>query len=144
MSDLKQTDPGKWYTMAKRIGAVDQMNTGDIVVDQLEGLENKTCADMIAQSFATISNEYTPINLDLLPCYLPAQKPPHVEEYAVYEKIKQLKNTKSTFNIDLPNKVRKEFSVDLTPPMTNIINSSLEEGVSPNCGNMNMSHLYPR
>ena len=131
MSDLKQTDPGKWYTMAKRIGAVDQMNTGDIVVDQLEGLENKTCADMIAQSFATISNEYTPINLDLLPCYLPAQKPPHVEEYAVYEKIKQLKNTKSTFNIDLPNKVRKEFSVDLTPPMTNIINSSLEEGVYP-------------
>ena len=107
------------------------MNTGDIVVDQLEGLENKTCADIIAQSFATISNEYTPINLDLLPCYLPAQKPPHVEEYAVYEKIKQLKNTKSTFNIDLPNKVRKEFSVDLTPPMTNIINSSLEEGVYP-------------
>ena len=32
------------------------MNAGEIIVDQLEGLDNKTCAEMIAQSFATISN----------------------------------------------------------------------------------------
>ena len=26
VNDLKQTNPGKWYEMVKRIGAVDQMN----------------------------------------------------------------------------------------------------------------------
>ena len=136
--DLKKSDPGKWYKMAKRIGAVDNMNTGEIKVEQLEGLDNKTCADMIAGSFAAISNEYEPINHHSLPCYRPVEKPPQVEEHVVYGKIKQLKNTKSTFNIDLPNKVRQEFSVDLTPPVTDIINTSL------GCGNMNMSHQYPK
>ena len=42
-----------------------------------------------------------------------------------------MKNTKSTFNIDLPNKVRKEFSADLTSPVTDIINKSLRVGEYP-------------
>ena len=104
--------------MAKRISAVDEMNAGEITVEQLEGLDNQTSADMIANSFE-------PINYHSLPCYRPVEKPPQVEEYVVHDKIKQLKNTKSTFNIDLPNKVRQEFSVDLTPPLTDIIITSL-------------------
>ena len=30
VSDLKITDPGKWFKMAKRIGAVDRLSEGDI------------------------------------------------------------------------------------------------------------------
>ena len=131
VNDLKQSEPGKWYKMAKRIGAVDEMNSGVIKVDELEGLDNKTSANMIAQAFASVSNEYTPVDLNSLPCYRPVEKPPQVEEYSVYEKVNKLKNTKSTFNIDLPNKVRKEFSVDLTTPLTDIVNSCLVDGVYP-------------
>ena len=131
VTDLKQSEPGKWYKMAKRIGAIDQMNPVDIKVEELEGLDNKSCAEMIAKSFASVSQEYSPISLESLPSYRPIQKPPQVEEFSVYEKINKLKNTKSTFHIDLPNKVRKEFSVDLTPPLADIINTSLEEGVYP-------------
>ena len=36
VTELKMTNPGKWYQMAKRIGAVDQMNGGDIMVESLE------------------------------------------------------------------------------------------------------------
>ena len=106
-TDLKESEPGKWYKMAKRLGAVDQINSGEIRVDELEGLGNKECAEKIAQAFASVSNKYLPINLSKLPSYRPTPKPPQVEEYEVFEKIKKLKNTKSTFNIDLPNKVRK-------------------------------------
>ena len=109
--------------MAKRIGAIDQMNTNELKVEELEGLDNKSCAEIIAQSFASVSQQYLPIDLTALPCYRPVQKPPDVDEFSVYEKINRLKNTKSTFNIDLPNKVRKEFSVDLSTPLTDIINS---------------------
>ena len=67
--------------MAKKIGAIDQMNNGEIRVDELEGLDNQLCAEKIAESFATVSNEYSPINIDALPCYRSTQKPPQVEEY---------------------------------------------------------------
>ena len=48
VNDLKQSDPGSWYKMAKRIGAVDQMNEQDLIVDELKGLDNQQSADIIA------------------------------------------------------------------------------------------------
>ena len=131
VTDLKESEPGKWFKMAKRIGALDQMNSGEITVDELDGLSNKVCAERIAQSFASVSNEFSPINLSALPCYRPTTKPPQVEEHEVHKKINKLKDTKSTFHLDLPNKVRKEFSVDVTAPLTDIINTSLRDGEYP-------------
>ena len=40
VSDLKHTNPGKWYNMARKIGAVDQMTGGEIKVESLTGLSN--------------------------------------------------------------------------------------------------------
>lgn len=132
VNDLKQSDPGSWYKMAKRIGAVDQMNEQDLIVDELKGLDNQQSADIIAHHFASVSNEYSPLKVNDLPCFLPAEKPEQVEEHSVYERINRLKNTKSTFHLDLPNKLRKEFSAELTSPLTNIINSCLTEQYYPN------------
>ena len=91
MSDLKESDPARWYTMAKRIGAVDKMSRGDIQVQCLENMSNKRCADVIAEHFSTISNEYSPINLQNLPCYLPALPAPVIDEYQVYTRIIRFK-----------------------------------------------------
>ena len=44
--------------MAKRIGAIDQMNSGEIKVDELNGLTNKESAEIIAQSFASYRSVY--------------------------------------------------------------------------------------
>ena len=54
-----------------------------------------------------------------------------MEQHKVYERIKDLKNTRSTFNIDIPNKRRKEFAVELSAPQTDIINTCLIEQVYP-------------
>ena len=51
-----------WYAMAKRIGATDQMNAGEIVVESLAGMNNSLAAQKIAAHFAHISNQYEPIN----------------------------------------------------------------------------------
>ena len=72
IADLKMTDPGKWYQMAKKIGAVDRMSSGDVKVEELSELNNVEAARAIAAYFAAISNEYSPINTSQLPCYLPA------------------------------------------------------------------------
>ena len=121
VSDLKASNPGKWHKMAKQIGAIDQMTGRDIHVEQLDGLTNQQCADKIAQHFAEVSNEYSPLDRNKFPCFLPAEKPPQVEQHKVYEKISKLKNTRSTFNIDIPNKLRREFAVELSTPLTDMM-----------------------
>ena len=77
--------------MAKKIGALDQMNEGYIKVESLEGFTNKQSAQKIAEHFASISNEYSPVDNTQLPCYLPALPPPQVSEVEVYEGLKRIK-----------------------------------------------------
>ena len=43
----------------------------------------------------------------------------------------KVKSTKRTLPIDLPNKLRKEVSVELVKPLTNIINACLNQGRWP-------------
>ena len=77
VTELNGSDPGKWYKMAHKIGALDQMNGNEISVEQLEGLSNQESAEIIAQHFAAVSNKYLPLNREDLSCYLPAEKPRH-------------------------------------------------------------------
>ena len=125
VSELKTTNPGKWYSMAKRLGAVDQMNGGDTIVESLSNLSNFQAAQKIAEHFSAVSNEYSPVDHTQLPSYLPAPAPPQVEEYTVYEKIKYLKKTKSTLPTDIPDKLRRACAAELAGPLTHIINECL-------------------
>ena len=131
VSDLKVTNPGKWYHMAKKIGAVDKMSGGDIHVESLSNFDNAECANKIAEHFASVSNEYSPVNNELLPCYLPALPPPQVTEHDVYLRLEKMKKTKSTLPIDIPEKLRRECSPHLAAPMSKIINDSLNQSVYP-------------
>jgi hypothetical protein len=131
VSDLKTTNPGKWYAMAKRIGAVDQMNEGQVNVESLSHLSNAEAAQKIAEHFAAISNEYCPVDNSKLPCFLPALPPPKVEEYDVYMRLNRLKKTRSTLPIDIPEKIRRQCSPFLAGPLTEIINSSLDQSQYP-------------
>ena len=59
VSDLRITNPSKWFTMAKRIGAFDQLSLsqGEVKVTELSSLTNKEAAQRIAAHFVAISNE---------------------------------------------------------------------------------------
>ena len=132
VSELKLSDPGKWYTLAKKIGAVDQMTTrGDITVESLSGLSNMQSAKMIAEHFARISNQYSPIDYTQLPCFLPALPPPQVDEYEVYLRLKRIKKTKSVLPLDIPDKIRQECAPLLAGPLSTIINNSLTQSIYP-------------
>jgi hypothetical protein len=131
VSDLKTTNPGKWYAMAKRIGAVNQMNDGQVNVESLSHLSNSEAAQKIAEHFAAISNEYSPVDNSQLPCFLPSLPPPKVDEYDVYMRLNRLKKTRSTLPIDIPEKIRRECSPFLAGPLTEIINSSLAQSQYP-------------
>ena len=131
VQELKQTDPSKFYQMCKKIGLGDQMNSGDLKVECLKGLSDLESAEAVALGFAAVSNQYEPLDRSKLPAYLPSLPPPQVEEYQVFEKLKKLKNTKSTLPIDMPNKLRNEVAVELAKPLTHIINECLSQGRFP-------------
>ena len=131
VTDLKSCDPGKFYKMCKKIGAVEDMNSGSLKIKCLERLSDKECAEEVARHFASISNEYEPVDLSALPAYLPALPPHQVQEHEVYAKMKKMKSSKGTLPIDIPAKLRKEVMVELVPPLTNIINTALATGQYP-------------
>ena len=131
VTDLKSINPGKWYSMARKIGAVDKLGDGDIKVEALSKFSNAESAQIIAEHFAAISGEYAPISAEQLPCYLPAQMPPQVSEHDVYARLVRLKKTRSTLPIDIPDKLRREVSLHLAAPLTNIYNDCLIHSVYP-------------
>ena len=73
VNELKESDPSKWYSIAKRIGTDPNNKTdGSLVVDCLKGLSDSESAETVAQHFSQISNEYQPLDTLQLPSYLPA------------------------------------------------------------------------
>ena len=53
VKELKSTDPGKWYEMAKQIGAIGASNKIEVKVEVLEGIDNAQGAELIAEQFAS-------------------------------------------------------------------------------------------
>ena len=131
VKDLKVTKPGQYHKLAKRIGAINQQNEGDLKIECLEGLDPQLQVEAVAESFAKVSNEYNPIDLQKLPAYLPAEEPPQVNVYNVLRKIQNQKKTKSTLPMDIPEKLRREGAEFLAEPLSNIYNSCLQEGKYP-------------
>ena len=127
VSELKVSNPAKWYSMAKRLGAEDSRKGNELSVDCLKGLDNQQSAEVVAEYFSKVSQEYSPLDTASLPAYLPAPEVLKVEEEDVAERLYKLKCRKSTQPIDLPSKLRKKFPCELATPMTDIINSCLEK-----------------
>ena len=131
VTDLKETNPSRWYNMAKKIGAVNQTDSERVNVECLDAIDDQEAVEVVAQHFASVSQEYEHLNVENLPCYLPAQKPPQVDDLAVYNRMKKLKKTKSTLPIDIPCDLTREFAAELTSPVADIINSSLVQHKYP-------------
>ena len=127
VSEMKMADPGKWYGLAKKIGAVDQMTGGNTCIESLEGLSNSECGDIIAEHFAVISNQYLPVDYSKLP----AQYPPQVTEYDVWLRLRKIGKTKSTLPLDIPDKLRQQCAIFLAKPLHTIINTSLMQSQYP-------------
>ena len=123
MTKLKNSNKGSFYKQAKLVGGIHPAGSGELRIQCLEGKTDEECAEEVARAFAAVSNEYQPIDRGQLPAYLPALPPPQVTELEVYKKILGLKNTRST----LPNLLRKEVAIELSEPLTHIINTCFSE-----------------
>ena len=127
---LIQGTKSNFYKQVKKVGGM-KVPSKKMFISSLDGMSDKECAEAIGLEYAAISQAYSPVDLASLPAYLPAQLPPQVEEREVFEKLRKLKKTKSTFPIDLPEKLRKEFAPELAAPLADIYNCCLQQGIFP-------------
>ena len=131
VQELKYSDPSKWHQKMKQLGGIDQISQGRLVISELEGLKDKKSAERVAKSFAEVSQEYSRLDREKLPAFLPAGRSEEVNILQVFNKIKNIKKTKSTLVIDLPDKIRQECALDLAEPVASNINACLKDGRFP-------------
>ena len=55
---LKKADPRKWYSELKKITSFDQHESNEVSVDDLKELSVEKQVELIADKFASVSNEY--------------------------------------------------------------------------------------
>ena len=140
---LKEDDPGKAYRSLKKMAAQpgDCSDEGSFtLISHLEdNLTNEQSIERIAQHFAQISQEFPPINYNLLPDNVKSKldRPidpddiPEIQDYAVYEIIRQSRKPRSSVPGDLPRRIVQEFGPELATPAGIIFRNIAKSGHWP-------------
>ena len=135
VKDLKDSQPGQWYSKLKRISNLEITKENDIIVDELDGLNKTEQAEQIANAFSEISNQYQEINYNRLDFTKISsdtnQTAPTITAYQVFLILQQIKTNKATIKGDIPAKILKEFAVEISEPLSFVINNAIKEGVYP-------------
>ena len=134
---LMEDDPGTAYRCLKRLAAQpgDLQDEGNFTLSshQDDNLTPEQSLEKIAQHFATISQEFEPLNTNLLPevkVTAPVSES-DLPGYDVFEKIQKSKKPKSSVPGDIPRKLVKEFGPELASPAGIIFRNIVKTGHWP-------------
>ena len=150
LDNLREAEPGKAFNILKRLGAKpgEGTDTGTFSLPnhESESFSAEQSAERIAEHFASISQEFPPLNHQQLPqrVKLKLQSrtlPPTVSEFDVYQKMKAAKKPRSGVPTDLPKLLTQEFLPELAAPVSRIINSILVSGEWPS--QWKLEHVIP-
>ena len=140
VSDLKTSNPGKWYSKLKRMSGQGNVKQQNIQVDELIGLSNMEQAERIADHYSAISNQYEQIKSEDFKEYfnpIRGGKPvPTIEPRKVHQIIHKMNKNAATVQGDIPIKLISEFSVELAFPLAHILDIGLKNGVYPDIWKM--------
>ena len=148
VDELKDSEPGKAYSILKIMGAQqgDSIDDNTFTLPSHDGLSDQECADKIAQYFASISMEYSPLEPENLPETVQkvlndGTQPPVISEYECYNKLKAAKKPKSVIPGELPSRIVKEFTVELAKPLSTLLNKIVKSAEWPD--QYKIEHVTP-
>ena len=132
VADLKLANPSKWFTCLKKITSHDQRKSEQINVDQINHLSDQQQAELIAETFSSIQNEYDEIRKDdiNIPPYS-ENDIPQFHPSQVWLALSHMDTKKSGVQGDFPAKLVKYFAAYLAEPLTHIYNESMKRGEYP-------------
>ena len=137
---LRDARPGQAYNVLKKLGAQpgDSIDSNTFVLPshESENLSEQQSAERIVEHFASISQEFPPLDVDGLPARVQtklaqAGDPLLISDYETYRKIRAAKKPKSGVPMDLPKLIVQEFSPELAKPVNRIINNIMKTGIWP-------------
>ena len=129
VKDLRVSNPGRWYSILKRICSYDQQKSEPVVVDSIKHLSSKEQAEKMADKFCKVSQEYEPLRTSdiQVPKFEKSEIPSFVPKQ-VKKHLQKLKANKAVPPGDIPLKLIKQFASQLSIPLCEIINSSIKLG----------------
>ena len=145
VEELKKKNPKQWYSCLKNITSFDQFKNDQPNVDEIRHLSDQEQADIIANQFAKIQNEYEPLKKDdiKIPPFSEDQVP-HFSEAQVWFALRKLNTNKATVPGDVPAKLIKEFAAYLAEPLADILNTSVGRGEYPKIYKFEVSTPVPK
>ena len=129
---LKNAKSGQWYQQLKKLTSFDQHLSEEIIVEDIKDFSNREQAELIANKFAAVSQEYDRLeNEDInLPPFSESEIP-EVGEAEVIATLSEMDPNKSSINGDVPAKILKHFAQLLGKPVTHVLNTSIRQGCWP-------------
>ena len=114
----------------------------DFILPNHEGLTANESARKNTEYFSSISNQFSPLNIDTLPGRVQTKlknpeeqsRIPMLEDFQIYQKIMKANKPKSGVPEDIPKRIVKEFGPELCAPLGSIYRSILK---SAKCGPAN-------
>ena len=130
---LKETQPGKAYKILKSMGAQpgDCTDSHSFTLPNHTSLTDQESADQIAEHFASISREFLPLDVKILPERVRSRLceesvAPIITEYECYTRLIAAKKPTSGVPGDLPSVIIKEFTVELANPVSKLLNNIVQ------------------
>jgi hypothetical protein len=132
IKNLRKAKPGKWYSELKKITSYDQQKAEEIQVENIQDLPVPEQAELIADKFAQVSQEYEKLKTEdiEIPSFCVDDIPQFTEEQ-VKAALSEMDTKKSSVKGDVPAKIFKEFAGELSKPVKDVINSSIIQGIWP-------------
>ena len=123
------SNPGRWYSILKRISSYDQHKSDPVIVDSIKHLSSEEQAEQIADKFSKVSQEYEPLkDSDIQVPESEASDIPFFVPKQVQKHLQRIKTNKSVPPGDIPPKLIKQFAKQISFPLCHIINSSIKLG----------------
>ena len=143
IKSLKTANPKQWYRNLKKIAGYDSKDDKPSVED-IKHLSDAEQAEVIAESFSKVSNEYAP--LDRSQIKLEEVK---VEDYLdtdseVLEVLLALNTNKAVPKNDISTKIFKAFASQLCEPIALLINDAIVNGYWPDFLKLEMVTPVPK
>ena len=126
---LNKMQPGKWHKNIRNLTGHNN-KSGDFDLPCLGNTIDEQ-SNKLNEHFSSVCCQLPPLRLESLPSYLPAPPPPEIHVWEVQKRLSKLNASKSGHPEDIPIKIIKEFSYELSVPLTKIFNASLQEGKFP-------------
>ncbi|XP_033628919.1 uncharacterized protein LOC117291377 [Asterias rubens] len=127
---LKKSNPSSWFREVRLITTGASTNR-NIQLQNIDPTAHKDIASAICEKFAAVGNDLDPLDTSLLPAYLLAKPIPPVQPWEVLKQLQRISSTKASGPDNISARFIRQYSYELSKPLTHIINASFAQLIVP-------------